>query len=60
MRGVDLPAEVVSQRPWAWIFAAMAAGIPAVGLRYSLVDLDPVLSAVLMGMGIVAGAFLIS
>ena len=60
MRGDDLPADVVSQRPWAWIVVAMAAGIPAVGLRISSVELDPVLSAVLMGIGIVGGAFLIS
>ena len=45
---------------WVWIFAFIVLGFPAVFLRFSGVHLDPLLAALIYGIGIVGGAFLLS
>ena len=46
--------------PLTWILACMVAGVPAVVLRFSGSDVDPVVAAVIYGVAIVGGAFLLS
>ena len=55
-----MASEVAHHRSWAWILAFAAAGVPAFVLRFSGWDLDPLVAAVIYGLGIVAGAFLLS
>ena len=50
----------VSRRMWAWILAFMAAGLPAFIVRLGGIHLEPTLAAVVFGLGIVSGAFILS
>ena len=45
---------------WAQILIFMALGAPAFVLRFSGIHLDPVIAAVIFGVAIVGGAFLLS
>ena len=53
-------AETPSRRSWTWIIAFAALGLPAIILRISGIHLDPVVAAIVYGIGIVGGAFLLS
>ena len=53
-------AQTADRRLWASILIAMLVGVPAVVLRVSGVHLEPVLTSLIYGVGIVAGAFLLS
>jgi cation:H+ antiporter len=55
-----LAADKARASSWAWVLAFAAAGLPAFVLRFSGAHLDPVLAALVFGMGIVGGAFLLS
>ncbi|MCH8061469.1 MAG: hypothetical protein IH861_03090 [Chloroflexi bacterium] len=55
-----MAVQVVQRRLWVWIFAFIALGFPAVFLRFSGVHIDPLLAALIYGLGIVGGAFLLS
>jgi cation:H+ antiporter len=56
-----LATEIASQRSWVWIITSAAIGMPAFILRLSGTEgLDPVFVAVVYGIGIVGGAFLLS
>ncbi|MCH7745930.1 MAG: sodium:proton exchanger, partial [Chloroflexi bacterium] len=48
------------RRSWSWILGFMAFGAPAFVLRFSGIHLDPVVTALIFGIGIVGGAFLLS
>ena len=43
-----------------WVLACLALGVPAFVLRASGAEVDPTVAAVLFGLGIVGGAFLLS
>jgi len=45
---------------WLWIAAAALAGIPAIALRLSGIEADPTLAAIVFGIAIVGGAFLLT
>jgi len=45
---------------WLWIAIAAAVGIPAIVLRLSGVELDPLFAAIVFGIAIVGGAFLLT
>ena len=47
-------------RLWATIVVLLLLGIPGAVLRFSGIDVDPVVAAAVFGLGIVAGAFLLS
>ena len=47
-------------RLWATIVALLLLGIPGAGVRFSGLDIDPVVAVAVFGVGIVAGAFLLS
>lgn len=49
-----------SHKLWSWIFVFIATGFPAVILRFSGLDIPAPLAALLFGVGIVGGAFLLS
>ena len=53
-------AQAPSRRYWSWILAFAAVGLPAVFMRLSGIHPDPVLAALIYGIGIVGGAFLLS
>ena len=55
-----MAVQIAQRRLWVWIFAFIALGFPAVFLRFSGVHLDPLLAALIYGIGIVGGAFLLS
>ena len=55
-----MTTEVANQRNWVWILVFALAGVPAFILRFSGADLDPVVTAIIYGLGIVGGAFLLS
>ena len=55
-----MTAEAATQRSWVWILVFALVGTPAFILRFSGGDLDPVLTAIIYGGGIVGGAFLLS
>ena len=55
-----MTTEAVNQRHWVWILVFALAGVPAFILRVSGADLDPVVTAIIYGLGIVGGAFLLS
>ena len=55
-----MATERTGTSSWAWILAFAALGAPAFVLRFSGVHLDPVVAALLFGIGIVGGAFLLS
>ena len=48
------------KRDAGWILALASLGIPAFYIRVSGIHLDPSVTAVLLGLGIVGGAFLLS
>ena len=50
----------VSYKLWVWIALFIAAGFPAVFLRFSGLHIPPPLAALIFGLGIVGGAFLLS
>ncbi len=52
--------QVRSRRPWFWIVAVAGLGAPAFVLRLSGAELDPLVAALIYGVGIVGGAFLLS
>ncbi len=45
---------------WSWILGFMALGVPVFVLRFAGIHLDPVVAALILGIGIVGGAFLLS
>ncbi len=47
-------------RLWATIVVLLLLGVPGAVVRFSGVDVDPVVAAAVFGVGIVAGAFLLS
>ena len=47
-------------RSWAWILAFASVGVPAFFLRFSDTTLEPEVEALIFGIGIVGGAFLLS
>lgn len=47
-------------RNWLWIAVAASVGIPAIVLRLSGIELDPLYAAVIFGIAIVGGAFLLT
>ncbi len=47
-------------RLWTMIVVLLLLGIPGAVVRFSGVDVDPVVAAAVFGVGIVAGAFLLS
>ena len=55
-----MTTEVANQRNWVWILVFALTGVPAFILRFSGADLDPVVTAIIYGLGIVGGAFLLS
>lgn len=55
-----MATERTGTSSWAWILGFAALGAPAFVLRFSGIHLDPVVAALLFGMGIVGGAFLLS
>ena len=55
-----MTTEAASQRSWAWILLFALTGVPAFILRFSGAELDPVVTAIIYGLGIVGGAFLLS
>ena len=55
-----MTTEAASRRSLTWILVFMAAAVPAVILRISGADVDPTVAAVVYGIGIAGGAFLLS
>ena len=55
-----MAAQVAQRRLWVWIFGFILLGFPAVFLRFSGIHIDPLLAALIFGIGIVGGAFLLS
>lgn len=55
-----MATETTGTSSWAWILGFAALGAPAFVLRFSGIHLDPVVAALLFGIGIVGGAFLLS
>ena len=55
-----MASEVANRRSWAWILAFAAVGVPAFYLRFSDTTLEPEVEALIFGIGIVGGAFLLS
>ena len=51
---------MANKRNLAWVFGLAALGLPAFVIRGAGLHLDPVLTAVLLGLGVVGGAFLLS
>ena len=51
---------MATRRSWTWILSCAAAGLPAFILRFSGIEFDPPIAALLFGIGIVGAAFLIS
>jgi len=47
-------------RNWLWIAVAASVGLPAIVLRLSGIELDPQFAAVVFGIAIVGGAFLLT
>ena len=52
--------ETARGRPLRWILVFVLTGLPSFVLRLSGADLDPTLTALVYGLGIVGGAFLLS
>ena len=55
-----MTTQTASRQSIGWIVVCLAAGVPAFVLRISGAHLDPVVVALIYGLGIVAGAFLLS
>ena len=55
-----MAVQIDRRRLWIWIFAFIVLGFPAVILRFSGLHIDPVPAALIYGIGIVGGAFLLS
>ena len=60
MRSNRLEALGKTGRVWASVAALLALGLPGAVLRFSGADADPALTALVFGVGIVAGAVLLS
>ena len=52
--------QTPKRRSWAWILAFAGIGAPAFFLRFSDTTLEPEVEALIFGIGIVGGAFLLS
>ena len=55
-----MAANTAKRSSWSWILGFMALGAPAFVLRFSGIHLDPIVTALVFGIGIVGGAFLLS
>ena len=55
-----MEGKLNAPRLWATIAVLLLLGIPGAVVRFSGVDVDPVVAAAVFGAGIVAGAFLLS
>ena len=55
-----MATQATSRRYWLWILTFAAVGLPSFVLRLSGTQPDPILAAVIYGIGIVGGAFLLS
>ncbi len=53
-------SQVRSRRSWVWIVGVAGLGAPAFVLRLSGAELEPLVAALIYGVGIVGGAFLLS
>ena len=60
MRRRGLEEQLNTRRLWATIAFLILLGIPGAYLRFSGTHLDPALAALIFGIGIIAGAFLLS
>jgi cation:H+ antiporter len=56
----DLSIETGKRNSITWLGLLIAAGVPGMILRFSGVELEPPVLALLYGLGIVGGAFLLS
>ena len=52
--------QVRSRRSWVWVVSVAGLGVPAFVLRLSGAELEPLVAALIYGVGIVGGAFLLS
>ncbi len=52
--------QLATRRLWTTIIVLLVMGIPGAVLRLSGIHVDPLLAALIYGLGIVAGAFLLS
>ena len=52
--------QVRSRRSWVWVVTVAGLGAPAFVLRLSGAELEPLVAALIYGVGIVGGAFLLS
>ena len=55
-----MASETSRRGSLAWVLVFIGAGLPAFALRFSGIHLDPLVAALVFGLGIVAGAFLLS
>ena len=55
-----MEGKLKAPRLWTTIVALLLLGVPGAALRFSGMDVDPVVAAAVFGLGIVAGAFLLS
>ena len=60
MRRRGLEEQLNTRRLWVTIAILFALGVPGAFLRFSGTHLDPALAALIFGIGIIAGAFLLS
>ncbi len=58
--GTGVEEKLSAPRLWATIVVLLLLGIPGAVLRFSGIDVEPVIAAAVFGLGIVAGAFLLS
>ncbi len=56
----DLRVETADRKLWTAVALFLLAGIPAIVLRLSGADVDPMVASLIYGLGIVGGAFLLS
>ena len=56
----DLREETADRKLWTAVALFLLAGIPAIVLRLSGADVDPLIASLIYGLGIVGGAFLLS
>ena len=55
-----MSTEAPGRRSLVWVGVFAAAGVPGIVLRFSGVEIDPTAQALIYGLGIVGGAFLLS
>ena len=56
----DLREETADRKLWTAVALFLLAGIPAIVLRLSGAEVDPLIASLIYGLGIVGGAFLLS